>query len=98
MTTREHCYDLMAANFVMCIIAAICIAAIGNRIGLEFLTSGWAGWEGGVAVATFTIFFSGASGLVCTSRVRVLSWVFTGVSAFLLFVTVIATATSFHGI
>ena len=99
---EPHCYDLMAANFVMSIIGTICLAAMGNRIGLEFAIGGGGrsgvGWEAGIGIATFTIFFAGVSALICISRNRTLSWVFTVLSMLALFATVIATATSFHEI
>ncbi len=94
----EHCYDLMAANFVMSIISTICLSAMGNRIGLETVSGGGVGWEAGVALETFTIFFTGISGLICIARNRTASWVFTVLSMIFLFGTVIATATSFHEI
>ena len=99
---QPHCYDLMAANLVMSIIGTICLAAMGNRIGLEIAIGGggrWGvGWEAGIGIATFTIFFAGVSALICISRNRTLSWVFTVLSMLALFATVIATATSFHEI
>ena len=73
---EPHCYDLTAANLVMSIIGTICLAAMGNRIGLEFAIGGGGrsgvGWEAGIGIATFTIFFAGVSALICISRNRTL--------------------------
>lgn len=99
---RPHCYDLMAMNLVMSIIATICLSAMGNRIGLEIVTGSggrWGpGWEAGLGIATFTIFLAGVSALICVARNRTVSWVFTALSMLALFATVIATASSFHEI
>ena len=97
---RDHSRDLMFANLAMAVIATICLAAMGNRIGLEIISGGggrWGpGWEAGLAIATFTIFFAGVSALVCIARNQVLSWIFTALAMLCLFATAIATAASFH--
>ena len=98
----NHSKDLMLANLAMAVIATICLAAMGNRIGLEIISGGggrWGtGWEAGLAIATFTIFFAGVSSLICIARNQTASWIFTVLSVLALFVTVIATAVSFHEI
>ena len=98
----EAAFVAIAINLVIVLAVAICLAAIGNRIGLEIVTGSGGrygpGWEGGLAIAAFTIFFAMVSVLVCIPRKLVLSWIFTVFSMFFLLVTVIATATSFHSI
>ena len=82
--SRNHSNDLMFANLAMAVIATICLAAMGNRIGLEIISGDggrWGpGWEAGLAIATFTIFFAGVSALVCIARKQALSWIFTALA------------------
>ncbi len=98
----EAAYVTIAINLVMTVVSAICLAVMGNRIGLEVITGGGGrlgvGWEAGVAIATFTIFFTMITALICISRKLALSWTFTVIAMLLFFATVVATAVPFHEI
>ena len=98
----EAAFVAIAINLVIVLASTVCLAAMGNRIGLQIVTGNAGrygpGWEAGLAIAAFIIFFALISVLVCIPRKLVVSWIFTAFSMFFFLVTVIATATSFHEI
>ncbi len=98
----EAAFVAIAINLVIVLASTICLAAMGNRIGLEIVTGNRGlygpGWEGGLAIAIFTIFFAMVSVLVCIPRNITVSWIFTTLSVLFFLATTIATATSFHSI
>ena len=98
--SRNRSRDLMLVNLAIAIIATICLAVIGNRMGLEIVT-GNGGFRSGndlettVAIAMFTTFFAVTSSLICIARKQALSWTFTALTMVGMFATVIATVSVF---
>ncbi len=98
---RAHCYDLMAVNLAVAVVLAICLAVMGDRVGLEMVAGSSRyedDWAGGIAFAAFSVLFAMVAALVCISRVRALSWIFTSFAIFFLAVNLIVTGTALYEI
>ena len=93
-TARGPRYDLMAANLVIAVIAALLLAAVGSRVtvvqllekteiaGIEVSLAVGAAVNPGVIVAAIAIFFAVSAAIFCTFHNRLQGHALAAVVAF----------------